>query len=421
MDPREALRMALESIGERKVRSALTTLGIAIGIAAIVALLGLGQGLKEEVVTLFSEAGANTITVLPISTRGEFGAMGGMAGGVTAGRIDLTTADVSKIEKIPGIGLATPVVTGTSSVEVGRDTKFASVLGVDLGDFARVYPAVECESDGLPRSIGGSYAVLGHYLAHQPEGGYFAETGQRIRLVVQSDDGPTKRTLMVAGVLNVTGITFPLQVDSSVLVPFTTSQKMFGTGRDVDAILVLVEEPERVQEVSTAIEEMYDDEVTAFSFQIIVDMVTEVLGTVNLVLAGIAGISLFVAGIGILNTMLMAVMERTREIGILKAVGAKRTDVALLFLSEASVVGVLGGIIGVFLGWGAAHVFELLGGGLMGMGGASPMGEVGLSVSISPTLVLASLAFAVSVSVLFALYPTFKAAGLQPVDALRQG
>ena len=398
--------MAIESIKERKMRSTLTTLGIVIGVAAIVALLSLGEGFRLSVVGTFNTMGADVITVLPFTSEG-----GSRVG--RAESINLEVKDVELIGRVEGVEIATGVIIKAATIESGRETVSTTVMGIDLRDFFSLYPGVKVAEGRVSKSKRGSFVVLGHLVANPPTG-QFTSVGRKIRLEVPAQSGEyVKRSLLVSAILNATGITFPVNLDQAVIIPFETARKDFSTGKTVSVIMARVEDPMLVDEVANKIEEMYDNRVTVFSVKIILDAINKVIGILNLVLGGIAAISLFVAGIGILNTMLITVIERTREIGILKAIGAKRKDVALIFLSEAFLVGLIGGIIGIAVGYGFAKVFGSFGGAFFGVENLT------ISPVLSMKLALSSLSFAVLDSVIFALYPTMKAVRLQPVEALR--
>jgi putative ABC transport system permease protein len=176
-----------------------------------------------------------------------------------------------------------------------------------------------------------------------------------------------------------------------------------------------------IQGVSAAIKTAFSGQVTATSSTAVLNILSNVFSTIELFLAGIAAISLLVAGIGIMNIMIVSLMERTREIGILKALGMKSRTVLVIFLCEAVIIGLMGASIGVVSGWGLAHVVvRVLGGSNIGPGGHG-MGVSGMAISpvLSPTVFVGALVFGLIVSVIFALYPAWRASKLKPVEALR--
>ena len=247
--------------------------------------------------------------------------------------------------------------------------------------------------------------VLGHLVA-QPSGEDkpIYEVGDRITLTFMVKSQEKKVTLRVVGVMEEVGGTFGSEDDNSVVIPFREAQQIFESGSSVDYVALAVDTVENVDAVVEHIEDEFGDDVMVMSFEMVQEQVGQILGTLEAVLGGIAAISLIVAGVGIINTMTISVMERTREIGILKAIGGKSSDVLYLFLSEATITGIMGGVAG------AAFGFVL--GRLVG-------GYIGLPVSTSPALGLAVVGFAVVTSVLAGLYPAWRAAGMNPVDALR--
>jgi putative ABC transport system permease protein len=179
-----------------------------------------------------------------------------------------------------------------------------------------------------------------------------------------------------------------------------------------------------IESVTTAIEALFDGEVTVTSATAMLDMISTMIGTIELLLGGIAAISLLVAGIGIMNIMIVSIMERTREIGILKALGAKGRTVLSIFLAEAAVIGILGGVFGIITGGVIAVLLSsVLGGFTMGMGGGQGANPMSALTTITPVITLElvfwAMFFGIIVSVFFALYPARRASKLQPVDALR--
>jgi len=247
--------------------------------------------------------------------------------------------------------------------------------------------------------------VLGHNVANPPGLDRPAyDVGDRITLTLRAGGEERQVTLRVVGVMAKVGGTFGSEDDNSVIIPFREAQQIFESGSSVDYVAMTVDTVENVDDVVEHIEDEFGDGVMVMSFEMVQEQVGQILGTIEAVLGGIAAISLLVAGVGIINTMTISVMERTREIGILKAIGGKSSDVLYLFLSEATITGVIGGVLGAALG------FVL--GRLVG-------DYIGLPVSTSPALGLAVVGFAMVTAVLAGLYPAWRAAGMNPVDALR--
>ena len=206
------------------------------------------------------------------------------------------------------------------------------------------------------------------------------------------------------GILEEIGGTFGSEDDRTLLMSFRDIQATFETGNKVDFISVRVDEIENLNPVIEEIKEKFDDKVMVLSYEQIQEQVKQVLGTIEAVLGGIAAISLLVAGVSIINTMTISVMERTREIGILKAIGGKSNDILMLFLTEATITGLVGGFLGAIVGF--------IAGILVG-------NYINLPVSTTPTLGASVVMFALVTSILAGLYPSWQAAKLNPVDALR--
>ncbi len=416
MDLIEAFRMGLESIKQRKLRSFLTTLGIVIGIIAIVALLSIGEGFKVTVNNAFQSVGVNVLTVIPFSSEKE----GGMfPTRFKATNIKFTLDDVNKVKKVKDVSLAVPVIMNAVTLEKSGEEVSATAVGVDIPELFKMYPGLKLEKGSIQASKSGMALTLGHYIAYSGEE-EFVRVGEKIKLrFVALDRNMYDYSFRVTSVLNKSGFSSLIgSFDENIFLPFTTAQKIFRSHRNISAILVYVEDTNKVDSVASQIEEMYNHDVTAFSFKTILDVVSTMLNTLELVLGSIAAISLFVAGIGIMNTMLIAVMERTREIGVMKAIGAKDRDILVIFLSEALLIGLIGGITGSVLGVFAAEVLGKLGfGGLVrSMRGGAP---AAIEPVFSPILLSFGVFFAAVVSVIFALYPAYKASRLQPVEALR--
>jgi len=208
----------------------------------------------------------------------------------------------------------------------------------------------------------------------------------------------------VVGILEEIGGTFGSGDDNSIIIPFRVFQQLYDIGGEFEYIAAMVDDIDMVDEVVERIEDKFGDSVMVMTQEAIQEMVGEVLGTIEAVLGGIAAISLVVAGVGIINTMTISVMERTREIGIMKAIGSKSRDVLLLFISETVLTGLVGGIFGALVGFGLGRVIGTY---------------VNIPVSTSPYLGVAVTGFAILTSALSGLYPAWKAAKMNPVEALR--
>jgi putative ABC transport system permease protein len=228
--------------------------------------------------------------------------------------------------------------------------------------------------------------------------------GDRLKIMVKVQDRTKELSLRVVGIYERTGGSFGANLDDSIGIPLRTAQQLFEIGGEFDYIMAQAESLEVVEDVVERIEEKMGDTVTVISFESAQELVGEVLGTIEAVLGGIAAISLIVAGVGIINTMTVSVLERTREIGVLKAIGAKSRDVLFMFLSEAVVTGIAGGVSGSIFG---VILSEIIG------------NYINLAPAPSFSLGVYVVLFAVVTSVVSGLYPAWRASNLHPVEALR--
>jgi putative ABC transport system permease protein len=230
-------------------------------------------------------------------------------------------------------------------------------------------------------------------------------------------------TAQVSGVLNtVGGFGIGGPSDTGVYIPITTAIDFFGTDAgDMGIVNLINNDEETISSTTKLIQDHFSGQVSMISSTAIIGLLTSVFSTIQLFLVGIAAISLLVAGISIMNIMIVSLIERTREIGILKALGMKNRTVLMIFLGEAVIIGFMGSVIGIFGGWFTAlGVVWVLGSGLL-TGGGGGGGGFAIVPVLSSTVLFGSLVFGVGISVIFALYPAWRASKLKPVDALRQG
>ncbi|MGD9381032.1 MAG: ABC transporter permease [Candidatus Thorarchaeota archaeon] len=423
MRSRDTLGYSFSAIRLRKLRSGLTTLGIVIGIAAIVALLSFTQGFEVSITNQLQE-GFSTDTLI-VTSQNPFPTPGTQPSDFT-----LYTNDSDSIETIEGVTFATPLVNGRATVESDVTSTTVTLTGVNYTEFSALYTTTFVAEFGeIPEEPTNNSVVIGHSL-YDPwkNGTYFADIDDSLTVTINAGL-PTEKnvTLIVVGIIEeIGGAGSSVLSDTGFYVPMQTAIDLLESDKANPIIIKLDSDDSVLIEAVTAdIDLLFDGEATVTSLTSILDTVNTMLGTVETLLGGIAAISLLVAGVGIMNIMIVSLMERTREIGILKALGAKGRTVLGVFLSEALLIGILGGIIGIIAGCVIANVFSgMMGGGFgaMGPGGNGGVGSMFGTITpvITPELMIMAMFYGVLVSVVFGLYPAWRASKLDPVDALRK-
>jgi len=405
MDYQELVSESFTTLTLNKVRTGLAMLGVIIGIGSVIALMSLGQASQKSVQNQIKSLGSNLLTVMPGAQK---------SGGIRGARGEMTTLTYDDAEAIKNSSKLTAIKNvaaeyrGKAQVVAGRNNTNTQVLGV-TPEYAQIRNITLSTGSFISNTnlIGMSkVAVLGSQTAEDLFGEGVSPIGKTIRI--------NGISFNVIGVTESKGGSGPMNQDDRVYIPLTTAQKLlFG----VDHLSSIYIEAVSEDTMSQAREEVgyfllerhrikdpYQADFSIMSQEDILGTATEVTGTFTTLLSGIAAISLVVGGIGIMNIMLVTVTERTREIGLRKALGAKKKWITLQFLLEAVIITFAGGLIGIIVGAGVSFL-------------------VSRSMGLPPTLSLSSilLAFGVStgVGVLFGWYPAQKAANLQPIDALR--
>jgi len=391
--------MAIDGVKERKFRVALNVLGILIGITALTALVSITEGMSMAVNQQMEFLSPTAIVVSP---GGGFGLVSGRT---------LTLRDVDQIKRMPNVAVATPVVGSMAEVQIGGYTGAAMVLGVIPDEYLKVIKSAKvAEGRFLGRSDSVS-VVVGAHIAHPPyREEPIASVGSRVTVVVNRKGVEEKVKLRVAGILKEVGGGGIISPDEHILVTLRTAQKIFGSGNEVDHILIDVKNVEAVDDVVKEVQDKLGEGVTVISLGSIRETVGRINSLLEAVLGGVAAISLIVAGLGIINTMTISVMERTREIGVMKAVGAKNRHILLMFLMEALLTGLVGGIAGVILGFFTGQIASSVITYTVGMT---------LPSVFSLKIGIVGVGFAVVTGVLAGLYPARRASKLPPVEALR--
>jgi len=413
----ENLRVAWEGLRANKMRAFLTMLGVIIGVAAVISLLSVGQGAQQAITGEITGVGSNLLFISPGAMR--FGPVQRAAGSAAT----LTAADAAAIadpRNVPSAVVVAPVFSQNTQVIFGNTNVNAAVAGVTPAYLEAFDLEVEAGRFLSDADVQGksNVAVLGQQRAEDLFG-RFDPLGSKIKVTIPGSNGG-RVTLTVVGVLAEQGDSRLTSVDNQVLVPLSTAQFKIFAGRNVlgeplvTGINVAVASEDQVDNASADIETLllrrhgFDpDEEGDFGILSQADllgMADEVTGILTVFLGAIAAVSLLVGGIGIMNIMLVSVTERTREIGIRKAVGARKTDIMAQFLLEAVVLSLLGGFLGVLLGVGIARVVDATG---------------VLNSVVTASAVLLAVGFSLVVGLFFGLYPANRAAGLNPIEALR--
>jgi len=407
----KAVLVALTSLGANKLRSALTILGIVIGVGAVIALTSIGRGVEASITAQIESVGTNLLFIIPgrLQQSGAFTAVGSAA--------SLTLADAEAIAQAPSVVGVSPILEDRAQIVYLSQNTNSSLLGVtpsylDVNNFELADGEFISDANVTARS---TVAVLGSSVADTLFGGEAGAVGQTIRI-----NGQPYR---VIGVLASKGGTGFGSQDDRVLLPLTTVQtrltgpRFMGGSNSISVINVQVASADLVdqatEDIGLILRERHnvvegEEDFIIQSQEDILEASTQISDTLTLFLGGIAAISLVVGGIGIMNIMLVSVTERTREIGIRKAVGARRQDILVQFLLESATLSLVGGLIGIVVGWLTSR---LIGGIQLGASGVNP--GVGLDTVLMATV------FSMAIGLFFGVYPATRAASLNPIEALR--
>ena len=423
MRSRDTLSYSFSAIRLRKLRSGLTTLGIVIGIAAIVALMSFTQGFQVTITNQFQE-GFSTDTLIVTSQNPI------PSPGVQPSDFKMYVNDSDSMETIEGVTFATPLVNGRATVESDVSSLTVTLTGVNYTEFSELYTTTFVAEFGeIPEEPANNSVVIGHSL-YDPwnNGTHFADIGDSLTVTVYAGL-PTEKnvTLVIVGIIEeIGGASMGGPSDTGFYIPTQTAIDLLESDEAQAFILKLdSDDSELIEAVTADIDLLFDGEATVTSLISILEIVNTMLGTVEVLLGGIAAISLLVAGVGIMNIMIVSLMERTREIGILKALGAKGRTVLGVFLSEALLIGIIGGVTGIIAGGLIANIFSGMMSGFGGVGMGGGINGIGsmfgaITPIVTPELMLTAMFYGVLVSVVFGLYPAWRASKLDPVDALRK-
>ena len=403
---RDHMKLAIKNLRHRLSRSLLTLLGIAIGIMAIISLMALGEGMQQAVTGQLSSLS----DVIIVSTGGGsiFSSFGGGGGGSTGGEY-FTQRDISYVQRIQGVKDVSTQLAGAGVAEYNGKSTIVSLTGMDVNVMRLQYATQNFEAGGFLNEGDQNKILIGYGIAHNTFDSDVA-VGDRIKI--------NGEKFFVSGIFGKQGFS-GTSSDTTVLMSSRDFQKLTGQS-NISLIYLRVYNVNDAESIATSIQNQINanhgkkDFATATTMTSILKTVQTVIGILQLVLVAIASIALVVASIGIMNTMLTSVMERTREIGIMKAIGATNTDIMSIFIIEGMLVSGLGSVIGIILGVFGSQGLTLVLNNFMRMGSSS---------SLTPIITVMSVVLAVMVSlivgVLSSLYPAWKAARMSPIEAVR--
>ena len=404
----ESARIALRSLSANKMRSSLTMLGIIIGVTAVIAMLSIGRGAQAAITAQITSIGTNLLYIRPGAPvqSGVRSAEGSAA--------SLTMEDGAALTDLPNIVGVAPEVDSFAQVAYLGNNANGRILGV-TPDYLNTMNAAVADGDFFTAAnvtARSAVVVLGSQIATtlfdtaEP-------VGQSVRLNGQ--------TFRVIGVMQSKGGTGFLNQDTQIYLPITTAISRLSRGgrsqggNSVQVLNIKITDSSLqdsvVQDIAQVLDQRHhvaNDDFTIQSQQDILNTANQVTGTLTIFLGGVAAISLIVGGIGIMNIMLVSVTERTREIGIRKAVGARKSDILMQFLTEATILSLTGGLLGILFGALIAHFISGI-----------QLGGSAITAVVDPDAALLAVLFSAGIGLFFGSYPASRAAGLHPIDALR--
>ncbi|GAY25898.1 hypothetical conserved protein [Desulfurococcaceae archaeon AG1] len=408
----DLVKIALKDLSQRRLRTGLTILSVAIGVASIIALVAQTMGIQQSVIDTLYKLGPSTIVITP---RGS----------------TLTQVDVIRISELQNVERVIPIIQTPATIYRSGQQVQVTLVGIRSSDLEALLGDVKIVDGSIYPDAPVPVALVGYTIAFPPDqgGSQSIYVGQPLTIEIGFGRFTQRIQLQVVGIMAQYGSTVFVSPDSSLFLPLDQLMKILNR-RSYNMLIVKAVSVDAVNDLSSNLNTIYGNNVQILTVQQLSQTVSTIIGQFGLLLASIAGISLSVAGLGTMNIMMITVLERTREIGVMKAVGFRNRDVLILYLLEASLIGIIGGIIGIAAGaMGAQILPQILSSFLRppqprgpGGPGFQQQGQQ-FSLSYSPVIpidiTLAAFALAVAVSIAAGLYPAWRASRMEPVRALR--
>ncbi|MGB6681237.1 MAG: FtsX-like permease family protein [Candidatus Bathyarchaeia archaeon] len=409
----ELIGLSFAALKERKLRSGLTIMMVIIGAALMTSVHGLGGGMDNFITEQFGSLGANVLIVTPSGGGGGFGRPQS-----SSTTMKLTSGTVQTIEKIHGVTYAVPYVSGVASLKSAGEEKTMSVVGIDQNKLKYISPKISLESGSYVSTQDSIGILLGYNVAHPSDlDRPFAKRGQTISIeytTVETEMGTEKtvtetKSFQVKGIIEELG---NLQIDNQAYISPSAANALFDKGGSYNGIYAITRDPEENDAVEESIRKIYGKNIGVTSPKAITSTIQESLGAFTGFISAIAGVSMFVGAVGIITTLYTSVMERTREIGLLKALGCGKRNILFMFLSESMTIGFIGGLLGLLLGLGGAYALIAI----------MPFGRGGMSFTpyFVPMNLIQIFILSFTLSIVAGLYPAWRASKLTPIEALRK-
>lgn len=406
MKTSQLVSLSYEALKERRFRTALTALMVVMGASLIVSLNGVGNGFTNFVNDQFSTLGAN---VLILSPRGE--------------NIQVDIRLANRIADFHGVDEVIPYIQQICSVTISQgDPQTSVVIGVEQSRLPLIFPTISFEAGAFVADSDRVGTVVGNEAARfSGRGGELANLGQTVKINYQSyeDQRPVQvqRSFVIRGVLKYIGSGI-VPADQMVFISIAAAESFFDRGGEFDGYYVITEDPDLNDQVRQELLDTYGSDLIIVSPQMIANTIQQITNGIYLFINIVAMVSLLVASVGIVTTIQTSMMERIKEIGLLKALGFNRTLTLELFLSEAAIIGIIGGSIGVLLGIGLSYGMSAL------LARGFQFSNIpGFAIQIVPSFDVQNLVstwfLCVFLSLISGFYPSWRASRLHPVDALR--